>query len=210
MEWEPASRPPKENYRFLVTAVAPRPIAWVTTVDGRGAVNVAPFSWYNTVCPDPPMVMLAIGRRPDGSPKDTLRNAEETGEFVVNAVVRSAAEQMVATAADYPPGTSEADALGLRTLPSRVVRPPRLAASPIHLECRVERILPLGRGGNHSLLLGEVVHIGADDAVLDAKGNVDPAKLTLVARWGGSGYVDTSGLFAIPWPTDPGDALRRR
>jgi len=209
VEWDPATRDTKANYRFLVTAVAPRPIAWVTTVDKAGVVNAAPFSWFNAVCPDPPMVMLAIGKRPDGSPKDTLRNIRDVGEFVVNAVPRSAAAAMVASSADYPPGESEVERLSLATRPSKAVRPPRLADSPIHLECRLQEVLTVGRDGNHALVLGTVVHVACDDAVLDERGNVDPSKAQLVGRLGGANYVGTSGFFAIPWPKDPGDAVRR-
>jgi flavin reductase (DIM6/NTAB) family NADH-FMN oxidoreductase RutF len=210
MEWDPSTRSSKDNYRFLVSAVAPRPIAWVTTRDpATGVVNAAPFSWFNAVCPDPPMVMLAIGRRPDGSPKDTLRNIRASREFVVNASPRAVAGKVVATAAEYPPDVSEVAALGLGTLASRTVAPPRLADSPLHLECRLHDVIPLGRDGNHSLVLGTVVHIGCDDAVLDARGLVDPARLVLLARLGGSHYADTSQVFDIPWPKDPGDPLRR-
>ncbi len=209
VEWDPATRDAKSNYRFLVSAVVPRPIAWVTTVDSRGVVNAAPFSWFNAVCPDPPMVMLAIGKRPDGSPKDTLRNIRDTKEFVVNAVPRAAAAAMVASSADYPPDRSEVEALHLATSPSRTVRPPRLADSAIHLECRLDRVVPIGRDDNHVLVLGIIVHIASDDAVLDARGNVDPNKAIFVGRLGGSNYTDTSDFFAIPWPKDPGDTLRR-
>lgn len=209
VEWAPSERDAKATYRFLTTAVAPRPIAWVTSVNQAGVVNAAPFSWFNSVCPDPPMVMIAIGNRPDGSPKDTVRNIRDTHEFVVNAVPRSLVQVMVDSSADYHPDVSEVDSLGLQTAPSRTVRPPRLADSPIHLECRLERVLPIGRGGNHSLVLGEVVHIAVDDAVLGEKGLVDPTKLTLVGRWGGADYVDTSSRFTVPWPKDPGDPLRK-
>lgn len=209
VEWDPATRDAKANYRFLVTAVTPRPIAWVTTVDGKGLVNAAPFSWFNTVCPDPPMVMLAIGLRPDGSPKDTLRNIRATGEFVVNAVVRAAAAAMVASSADFPPEQSEVEALHLATTPSHTVRPPRLADAPIHLECRLDRVIPIGRADNHALVIGNIVHIACDDAVLDARGNVDSSKVSMVGRLGGANYVDTSAFFQIPWPKDPGDAVRK-
>lgn len=208
MEWDPSDRPAKENYRFLTSAVAPRPIGWVTTVSPAGVVNAAPFSWFNTVCPDPPMVMLSIGSRADGSPKDTYRNIRDTKEFVVNAVTREAAEPMVATSAEYAPDESEVGALGLATVPARAVRPPRLAASPVHLECVLDRELVLGRGGDHHLVLGRIVHIAADDAVLDAKGNVDPAKATFVARMGGANYTDTSARFQMAWPEKAPDRLR--
>lgn len=208
MEWNPETRPAKENYRFLTSAVAPRPIAWVTTMSPAGVVNAAPFSWFNSVCPDPPMVMLSIGSRADGSPKDTYRNIRDTKEFVVNAVTREAADAMVATSADYAPDESEVAALGLATVPSRAVRPPRLAASPVHLECVLDREVVLGRGGDHHLVLGRIVHIAADDGVLDAKGNVDPAKATFVARMGGANYTDTSTRFQMAWPERAPDRLR--
>lgn len=209
MEWDTAGRDSKSNYRFLTSAVAPRPIAWVTSLDPTTDVlNAAPFSWFNSVCPDPPMLMLAIGSRPDGTPKDTLRNIRASREFVVNVVPHAAASVMVQSSADFPPDVSEAGALGLKTTASQRVKPPRLADSPIHLECKLDRIMTIGRTGDHNLVLGEVVHVGADDGVLDARGNVDPTKLVLVGRLGGANYVDTRNVFTIPWPKDAGDVLR--
>ncbi|MEA3202989.1 MAG: hypothetical protein QOI63_655 [Thermoplasmata archaeon] len=203
VEWDPAQRPGSATYRFLTSAVAPRPIAWVTTVDAAGLVNAAPFSWFNAVCADPPMVMVSIRARPDGSLKDTARNIRGSGEFVVNVAPAGLAQAMVQTSAEYPPEVSEVQEVGLRTVPSLRVAPPRLAASPVHLECRLRQLIPLGRRDDQSLVLGEVVHLAADDAVLDADGNLDPAKVTLVGRMGGSKYVDTARPFSIPWPDKP-------
>jgi flavin reductase (DIM6/NTAB) family NADH-FMN oxidoreductase RutF len=203
MEWDPAQRPASATYKFLVGAIAPRPIAWVTTVDAAGLVNAAPFSWFNAVCADPPMVMLSIGARPDGSLKDTARNIRATGEFVVNAAAAGLAHAMVQSSAEYPPQVSEVRELGLRTTPSLRVAPPRLADSPVHLECRLHRLLPLGRRDTQNLVLGEVVHLAAADSVLDAEGNLDPAKVTLVGRLGGARYVDTGRPFTLPWPAKP-------
>lgn len=200
VELDPKDAAPAALYRFLTGAVAPRPVAWITTLGADGTVNAAPFSWYNSVCADPPMVMAAIAWHPDGRPKDTLRNILASKEFVVNVVPRRLLERMVATSADYPPDVSEAEALGLATAPSRKVRPPRLADSPIHLECRLEREVRLGHKADTSLVLGEVVHIGADDSVLDARGNPDPGKLTLVARMGASWYTDTDPHIDVPRP----------
>ena len=202
MEWDPAQRSGSATYRFLTSAVAPRPIAWVTTIDGNGLVNAAPFSWFNAVCADPPMVMLSIRAHPDGSMKDTARNIRATGEFVVNMSPASMAALMVQSSADYAPDVSEVEKLGLRTTPSKRVGPPRLADSPVHLECRLHSITLLGRRDEQSLVLGKVVHLAANDKVLDAEGNLDPLKVTLVGRTGGSKYVDTSRPFSIPWPTD--------
>lgn len=208
MELDPTGAPASRLYQFLTGAVAPRPIAWVTTKDpATGVVNVAPFSWFNSVCADPPMVMLALAWHPGGRPKDTTRNILASREFVVNAVPRRLLETMVQTSGDYPPDVSEAQVAGLELAPSRKVAPPRLAASPVHLECRLEREVRLGRKLDTSLVLGEVVHVAADDAVLDAKGNIDPAKLTLVARMGGSWYTDTDPHVEVARPRIA-DAMR--
>lgn len=208
MEADPAARDAKANYHFLTSAIVPRPIAWVTTVDpASGVVNAAPFSWFNAVCSEPPMVMLAIQRRPDGTPKDTLRNIQASREFVVNVAPKAFVDAMVATSGEYAPDVSEVQAVGLATAPSRAVRPPRLEASPVHLECRLAQAIPLGVGKT-TLVLGEVVHLAADDGVLDARGNVDPAKLALVARMGGSEYVDTERFFTVKRPKAQGDGVR--
>lgn len=209
MEADPRTRETRVNYHFLTSAIMPRPIAWVTTVDpATGVVNAAPFSWFQAVCADPPMVMLAIQRRSDGSPKDTARNIQASGEFVVNVSPKAMAEAMVRSSGEYAPDVSEVEALGLRTVPSKAVDPPRLADSPVHLECRLAQAIPLGRNADTTLILGEVVHIAADDAVLDARQNVDPAKLVLVARLGGHEYVDTERFFTMRRPTQD-DLLRR-
>lgn len=208
MEADPGTREARANYHFLTSAIVPRPIAWVTTVDpGTGVVNAAPFSWFNAVCADPPMVSLAIIQRSDGTLKDTVRNIRATGEFVVNVAPKSHLREMVQSSNDYAADVSEVDVLGLQTVPSHKVRPPRLAASPVHLECRLAQEIPLGNKNAVRLLLGEVVHLAADDAVLDARGNVDPAKLVVAARMGGSEYVDTGAFFTVKRP-DAGDRLR--
>lgn len=210
MELDPATRESRANYHFLTSAIVPRPIAWVTTVDAETeVVNAAPFSWFQAVCADPPMVMLAIQRRADGSPKDTVRNIRATKEFVVNVSPKALAREMVQTSGEYGPEVSELAEVGLATAPSRKVRPPRIAASPVHMECRLHQEVALGGNGGTSLLIGEVVHFAADDAVLDARGNVDPAKLALVARMGGAEYVDTERFFTLKRPSMD-DVLRRK
>lgn len=200
---DPATRDARTNYHFLTSAVVPRPIAWVTTVDREGLVNAAPFSWFNSVCADPPMLMLAIQERPDGTPKDTLRNIKATEELVVNVASKSALQEMVQSSGDYPPAVSEVEALGLATRPSLKVKPPRLAMSPIHFECRLRQLVPLGNRGATTLVLAEVVHMAADDAILDARGNADPGKWTAVARMGGAEYVDTARFFTVKRPKSP-------
>jgi flavin reductase (DIM6/NTAB) family NADH-FMN oxidoreductase RutF len=209
VELDPKTRESRANYHFLTSAVMPRPIAWVTTLDpATGVVNAAPFSWFQAVCADPPMVMLSILQHSSGRPKDTVRNIRASGEFVVNVSPKGLAAEMVRSSGEYPSDVSEVEALGLRTSPSRVVKPPRLADSPVHLECRLHEEIGLGARGATSLILGEVVHIAADDAVLDARQNVDPSKVVLVARLGGQEYVDTERFFTIRRPTVD-DLVRR-
>lgn len=187
----------------------PRPIAWVSTVDlDSGVVNCAPFSWYNAVCADPPTISLAILQRADDSPKDTVRNIRRSKEFVVNVSPKSLVHEMVQSSAEFPPEVSESEVLNLAMAPSKKVKPPRIAASPVHMECRLVQEIPLGRKQKVSLILGEVIHMAADDNVLDARGNIDPAKLTLAARMGGTEYCDTAAYFTVPRP-GPVDAMRR-
>lgn len=201
MEWSPAERSPGRNYHFMVSAVAPRPIAWVTTMDGP-VVNVAPFSWFQSICADPPLLMIAFADR-DGGLKDTCRNIIGTGEFTLNAATEELAETMVATSGDYPRGTSEAEALGIGLVPAAAVAPPRIAASPYHLECRLVENRRWGAEKGTTVVIGEVVHIHARDEVLDERGNIDNRAVPLMARLGGNLYTATDRLRAIDRPTVP-------
>lgn len=187
--------------QLLVSVVTPRPIAWVTTVDGQGRVNLAPFSFFNVFSTNPPVVVFSPGLRRDRSKKDTLLNLEEVPEFVINAAVWLLAEQMNATSADLPRGQSEADRVGLELIPSLKVRPPRVRRSPVHLECKVRQIIPVGDGpASGNFVLGEILHFHVDDSVLDDQGRVDPRKLQTIARLGGDWYCRTSDLFEMKRP----------
>lgn len=189
-------------YHALVGIVAPRPIAWVTTVDERGVVNLAPFSFFNAFGANPPVVVFSPTLRRNGEKKDTLRNVEATGEFTLNAAVEELALEMNATAFELPYGESELDFAGLETIPSVRVRPPRVARSPIHMECKVTRIVPIGDGPiSANLVIGEVLMIHIDDRVLDAQGRIDPKKYRPLARLGGDWYSRASDLFEMPRPT---------
>lgn len=190
-----------EVYRALTHVVTPRPIAWVTSVDEGGAVNLAPFSFFNAFGANPPVVVFSPTRRRDGSVKDTLRNVEATGEFVLNSAVESLAAKMNLTAAEIPPGESEADLAGLALLPSLKVRPPRVAESPAHMECRVIQILPIGDGPiSANLVIGEVLAFHIDDAILDDAGQADPRKMRTIARLGGDDYCRSTDLFRMARP----------
>jgi flavin reductase (DIM6/NTAB) family NADH-FMN oxidoreductase RutF len=188
-------------YRALVGLVVPRPIAWVTTLDSSGRVNLAPFSFFNAFGANPPIVVFSPTLRRDGSKKDTLLNVEAVGEFVVNVAVEDLAEKMNTTSAEIPHGQSEAVLAGLTLAPSVKVRPPRVAESPVHLECVVRGIMSMGEGAiAANLVIGEVVLIHVEERVLDAAGGVDPRKLRAIARLGGSDYCRTSDLFQMERP----------
>jgi flavin reductase (DIM6/NTAB) family NADH-FMN oxidoreductase RutF len=191
-----------EAYRTLVEIVTPRPIAWVTSVDPEGRVNLAPFSFFNAFGANPPIVVFSPTLRRDGSKKDTLLNVEATGEFVLNAAVEPLAEQVNLSSKELPPGTSEVELTGLSLLPSVKVRVPRVAEAPVNVECIVRQIIPLGDAplaGN--LVIGEVVAIHVDDRVLGPSGRVDPVKLRTIGRLGGDDYCRTSDLFSMKRPS---------
>jgi flavin reductase (DIM6/NTAB) family NADH-FMN oxidoreductase RutF len=191
-----------EVYHTLVGVVTPRPIAWVTTVDRAGRVNLAPFSFFNAFGANPPVVVFSPTRRRDSSKKDTLLNVEATGEFVLNAAVAPLAEQINQSSKELPPGESEVEFVGLTTAPSLKVKPPRIAESPVHLECRVRQVVPVGDGPiAANLVIGEVLVIHVADDMLDARGKVDPRKLRTIARLGGDWYCHTSDLFEMRRPT---------
>jgi flavin reductase (DIM6/NTAB) family NADH-FMN oxidoreductase RutF len=184
-----------EMYRFLISAVVPRPIAFVSTRSAAGAVNLAPFSYFNAISSVPPLVGISIVDRP-GDEKDTLRNIRETGEFVVNLVCEPMLAAMARTAGDWPSGTSEFEIAGLSPEPSEVVAPPYVRESPLQLECRLHREVPLG---NSFLVVGEVVMARVRDDVL-SEGRVDPVKLQPVGRLGGEYYSLLREVVKEPRP----------
>ena len=184
-------------YRLLVGCVVPRPVAWITTVDEDGRVNAAPFSSYNYVATSPPMLAVNIAARAsDGAMKDTARNIRSSGEFVVNVATEATMEAMHGSAQDYPPEISEAEALGIGLLPSRHIRPPRIAASPVQMECRLDQIIPLGRGVN-TLYIGEVVAFHLSPEIYDGS-RVDSAAMRPIARLGGPFYATLGEIIHRP------------
>lgn len=188
-------------YHLLVGVVTPRPIAWVTTIDTEGRVNLAPFSFFNAFGANPPVVVFSPTLRRDGSKKDTLRNLEATGEFVLNAAVESVAEKINLSSKELPYGQSEVELTGLTLIPSTKVKPPRLAETPVTMECKVLQIISTGKGpiaGN--LVIGEVLVIYIADEVLDDKKRIDPRKLRTIARLGGDYYCRTTDLFEMKRP----------
>ena len=183
------------RYKLLVGLVIPRPIAWTTTVSAAGIVNAAPFSFFNVIGDDPPMVMISIENRDSGPMKDTSRNILETAEFVVNIVDEGTVENMHACAVEFPPEVSETQALGLKTAASRAVKPPRLSESPVSLECRLHTHLDLG---SRHLVIGTVHWMHVRDGVLDPKTlRVKMENYHPVGRLYANRYAKTRDQFAI-------------
>ena len=189
-------------YKLIIGCVVPRPIAWITTLSAAGRVNAAPFSSYNYVSHSPPMVAVNIGLRA-GKLKDTARNILETREFVVNVATESARQAMHDCSADFPPEASEPEALGIALLPSQFVKPPRIAVSPVHMECRLDQAVRLGTG-NNTLYIGEVIAFHLSPAVFDGE-KVDSAALRPLARLGGPYYTTLGQIIHAPiMATPPG------
>ncbi|PRP92187.1 Flavin reductase like domain protein [Enhygromyxa salina] len=202
----------RDSYRLMTDLVTPRPIAWVSTVDGEGRRNLAPFSYYQGVCSDPPTIVLGVGWLADGRPKHTLANVLETGELTINHVSEGVQDAMNASSAAYAREVSEWDACGIEAAPAVAVTPARVAAARGGFECRLTHAIPLGetRHGTPSstLIIAEVVHVWLADGLLerDERGRllaIDPAKLGAVGRLGGLSYTTTAGHFELPRPTTP-------
>jgi flavin reductase (DIM6/NTAB) family NADH-FMN oxidoreductase RutF len=202
MNVSPDQIPYREFYRILISTVAPRPIAWVSTLhDGR--LNLAPFSFFNAVSAKPPMLAFCPSLRlVDGHsvPKDTLRNIRETGEFVVNVVTFAVADAMNLTSGDYDSSVDEFALAKLTTRPSQVVRPPQVAESPVSFECKLNRIIDFGtEAPSGSLVIGEIVSLHLEDNVLK-DGRLDPDSLDLIGRMGGMQYSRTTERFDLKRP----------
>lgn len=194
-------------YRLLCGIVTPRPIAWITSVDKNGVVNAAPFSSYNYVAHSPPMLAVNIGSRA-GALKDTARNIESSREFVVNVATIDNMELMHQTSAEFAPGQSETQALGVALLPSIHIKPPRIAVSPVQMECRLEKVVRLGR--LNTLYIGEVLAFHLSSRVYDGR-HVDSVKMQPIARLGGPYYAALGEIFERPILQTPplaGQAVR--
>ena len=204
MEIDPRALRPADRYKLLIGAIVPRPIAVVSTISTDGIDNLAPFSFFNGVGSDPMCLLFCPANDPEGREKDTLRNAKPeaeggTGEFVVNVAPDRWIERIAATAEPLPPDQSEFDFAGLDRAPSSRVRPPRWADSPVCFECRTLQVLRTNPGvpGGGNIVLGEVIHVHVDEAVIDARFRIDPGGLDLVGRMGGFEYVRTRERFRL-------------
>lgn len=197
MELDPQALPATSVYKLLISSVVPRPIAWVSSVDAAGVRNLAPFSYFMAITDEPPIIAFSCSPRA-GAKKDTLRNVEATGEFVVNVVDDDRAEQMNLTSGDFPAEVDEFAVTKLTPVPSSLVKAPRVAEAPINMECRVVRILPVGKA---NLVLGQVVRWHVREDVYDrATGRFDMHRLKPVGRLCGNLYSHIHQIFEMKRP----------
>ncbi len=194
---------PSETYSLLVQSVVPRPIAWVLSEQANGKLNLAPFSYFNAVCSDPPLIMLSIGRKSSGEPKDTRRNIEERDDFVVHIPDSSHCAAVNQSAASLGPEESEIEELGLGTAPMAGSRLPRLAGAKIAMACRRHRMLDIGNGGQ-SVIFGEIISLFVDDTIVRVDGNnrtlIDAQALAPLARLGGGEFAHLGETFSLVRP----------
>jgi len=193
--------PPLEVYRWLASTVTPRPIAWVSTLSKEGISNLAPFSFFQIISDEPPTLMVNVGLRDDGTLKDSLRNVQDTGELVIQLVSAAQAEAMNASAEHLPHGVSEFEHYGIATLPAERVKPPRVASATVAFECELAEVQPYPRDKpNCHLIFARILLAHIDESVLTAKGRIDPQRLDLIGRLGGSAYCHTREVFELKRP----------
>jgi flavin reductase (DIM6/NTAB) family NADH-FMN oxidoreductase RutF len=197
---DPLTTPQKDMHQYLLASVAPRPIAFVSTIDGEGNANLAPYSFYNAFSSNPPIVVFSSNRRSDNNTtKDTLHNIEQNMEAVVNVVSHNIVRQMTLASIDYDHNISEFDKAGFTEVPSELVKPPRVLESPVQMECKVSQIIALGDGpGAGHLIICHVVKMHIDERVLDDQNRIDVHKIDLMGRMGRAFYVRASGEAVMP------------
>lgn len=204
MELDLSSIAPRERHHWLAPLIAPRPIAFVSTLSAGGIGNLAPFSFFAMGGQAPQSVAFCPIADREGKPKDTLRNILETGEFVINVVSREMAERVNQASAPYPFDVDEFDVTGFTRAPSTTVKPPRVLEAPASLECRVFQVVPHGSGPQHGTwVIGEVLHVFIRDEVIGSDGRPDTALVNPAARLGRDEWaeISTSSIFRMPRPT---------
>ena len=188
---------------YLQSAVGPRPIAFASTIDKNGIPNLSPFSFFNIFSANPPILIFSPARRVrDNTIKHTLINAEATREVVINVVNFDIVQQTSLSSSEYPDGVNEFVKAGFTAIPSEMVKPYRVAQSPVQFECKVNEIISLGtQGGAGNLVICEILKMHISESVLDENGNIDPFKIDLVSRMGGNWYSRANqGLFEVAKP----------
>ncbi|MBW4839234.1 MAG: flavin reductase family protein [Paenibacillaceae bacterium] len=197
----PEQQTERDNYKLLVGSIIPRPVALVTTMSPEGVLNAAPFSYFNIVTADPPMVSVAVQRN-DGVPKDTARNAASAEAFVVHIADEAYIRELNQTAAPLPPEESEVQAAGLTPIASEVIAVPGIAEAKICMECVLERSIPLGgteQSPSVDLLIGRVVRFHIDEALYES-GRIDPHGLQPISRLAGNSYARLGDIFELERP----------
>lgn len=198
---DPNLQSERDNYKLLTGSIIPRPVAFVTTLSGTGVLNAAPFSYFNIVTADPPMISVSVQRK-QGLPKDTARNAMELGAFVVHISDESNIEQINETAAALPPGESEIALAGLTPVPSESIPVPGVAEAKVRMECVLERAIQLGGTAEHpaaDLLIGRVVRFHIAESVYEG-GRITAAELKAISRLAGNDYAALGPVFSIRRP----------
>ena len=188
---------------YMLGAVTPRPIAFASTIDPVGNVNLSPFSFFNVFSANPPIMIFSPARRGrDNTTKHTYENVLQVKQVVINIVNYDIVQQMSLSSTEYGKGVNEFEKAGLTPLPSQTIKPPRVAESPVQFECRVNEVISLGtEGGAGNLVICEVLKMHINEAVLDPDGKIDPVKLDAVSRMGGNWYGRAKqGMFEVPKP----------
>ena len=191
---------------ILQYVIAPRPICFASTINQKGEINLSPFSYFNIFSVQPPICIFSPSRRlRDNTTKHTLDNINEVAECVINIVSYDMVAQTSLASCEYPQGVNEFVKAGFTMLPSDVVKPPRVAESPVQLECRINQVIPLGeKAGSGNLVIAEILRIHLSESILDDKGNIDQTALDLVARLGGNWYarINKDSLFQLDKPNE--------
>ncbi len=190
---------PSMIYKLMISAIVPRPIAWVSTISKDGILNLAPFSYYAGVSSVPPLIMISIGKKETREKKDTWQNIEDTGEFVINTVTKELVDKMNITSLPFEKEVDEFKKAGLTPIPSDIVKAPRIKESPINIECRKFEIIEIGKMG---MILGEIIKLHVRDDLLNAKGYIDTTKIEIVGRLGGANYclITKENTFQLKRP----------
>jgi len=203
---DPKSIPVPKLQGYLQGTVSPRPIAFVSSVDMNGLVNLSPFSFFNMFSMNPPILVFSPSRRVrDNTTKHTLQNVLEVPEVVISIVSYDMVEKVSLASCDFPKGTSEFVKAGFTELPSVKVKPPGVAESPVSFECKVNEVIPLGtEGGAGNLVICEILLMHAREDIFDDEGKINPHKLDAVARMGGDYYCRAYGdnIFTVPKPNE--------
>lgn len=207
---DPAQTPMPKMHQYMLGSISPRPIAFASTIDAEGNMNLAPFSFFNAIGSNPPMVIFSPARSGrDNTTKHTLDNAEAIKEVVINIVNYPIVQQMSLASSAYPKGVNEFEKAGFTPIASEMVKPFRVKESIVQIECKVRDIIHTGaNGGAGNIIICEIVLMHIDESILDENGRPDPYKMDLVARMGGEYYcrVIPESIFILPQPKD-GSAL---